>query len=95
MDRRDENLKALPKVGSISWLNGWHLGPAVMKRSFVVDNIVYLVTMAGFKGDLTDLYKVCIEATRAVEGDYHNLVNRELDPSQREFVLGDVVVSVT
>ena len=105
--RRDENLQATADVADIEWMGGWFMGPGVMQRHFKVgsnvpqvqrhfkvNSNVYRVQIAGFDGNLAELYAVCIKVSQAVSGDYAKIIENADVRGMNSFMIDKVVISI-
>lgn len=105
-ERRDENIEAArPVYTNFSWgVNlPWDVGPGVLRRIFEVNDEVthrirfFTAQIAGFQGNLAEMFQVCRKVTRAIEDDYGHILNKidTGNESDSWFVLDGCVVSVS
>lgn len=93
-ERRDENLNAMPDVQAIEWQGGWFMGPGVMVRHFKVGKHFYAIQLAGFFGNLAELYAICVKVSQAVQGDYARIIENADMRGMNSFMIDRVVISI-
>jgi hypothetical protein len=94
MERREENLKTMPDLPPIEFLGGWVLGPGTMLRPFKVGDHAYTVQMAGFDGNLAELYSICTKISMAVMGDYPHIIENANLRRLNTFMIEKVIISI-